>query len=116
MHPCSTNGAVLRALRRSNCFGWLQVLDVFFNEILRPTNLDQHALHLVRNLIALFLLAACSAAVHLVHPDVDLLHSKETALLRMLSGTAAAGPAAGNVAGTGVGAAAPGKLPHRPLC
>ena len=63
------SSAVLRALRRSNFFGWLCVL---FNEILRPTNLDQHALHLVRNLIALFLLAACSVAVNLVHPDADL--------------------------------------------
>ena len=31
------------------------------------TNLDQHALHLVRNLIAPFLLAACKVAAHLVH-------------------------------------------------
>ena len=72
LHPCSTSSAVLRVFRRSNCFGWLQVLDVLFSEILRPTNLDPHALHLVRNHIALFLLAASSAAVHLVHPDVDV--------------------------------------------
>ena len=32
-HSCSTSSAVLRALRRSNCFGWLCVL---FNDILRP--------------------------------------------------------------------------------
>ena len=86
LHPCSTSSAVLRALRHSDCFGWLCVL---FNEILRPTSLDQHDLLLVRNLIALFLLAACSAAVHLVHPDADLFHCQEIALLRMLSGTAA---------------------------
>ena len=63
-----------------------------------------------------FLLAACNAAVHLVHPDVDLFHSQEIALLRMLSGTAAAGPAARTVAGNvGVGPAAPEKLLHRSL-
>ena len=56
LHSCSTSSAVLRALRRSDCFGWLCVL---CNQILRPTKLDQHALHLVRNIIALFLLAAC---------------------------------------------------------
>ena len=65
VYPCSTSSAVLRALRRSDCFGWFCVL---FNEILLPANLDQHGLHLVRNLIALFLLAACSVAVYLVHP------------------------------------------------
>ena len=62
---------------------------VLFYEILRPTSLDQHDLHLVRNLIALFLLAACSVHVYLVHPDAGLFHSQEIALLRMLSGTAA---------------------------
>ena len=77
------------------------VSDVLFNEILIPTNL-----HLVRNLIA------CNVAVHLVHPDADPFYSQEIALLRMLSGTAAAGPAAGT-------AAAPSdaveKLSHRSL-
>ena len=72
LHPCSTSSAVLRVFRRSNYFGWLQVLDVLFSEILRPTNLDPRALHLVRNHVVLFLLAASSAAVHLVHPDVDV--------------------------------------------
>ena len=52
LHPCSTSSAVLRALRRSNGFGWLQV---HCNEILRPTSLDQHDLYLVRHVIALFL-------------------------------------------------------------
>ena len=76
---------------------------VLFNEILRPTNFVQQDLHLVRNLIALFLLAACSVAVYLVHLDADLFHSQEIAHHRMLSGTAAAGPAALE------------KLPHRSL-
>ena len=74
LHPCSTNSAVLRARRRSNCFCWLYVLDVLFNKTLIPTTIDQHALHLVRNLIAPCLLAACNDAVHLVHPgSVSLL-------------------------------------------
>ena len=53
------------------------------------TNLDQHDLHLIGNLIVLFLLAACSGVVYLVHPDADLFYAQEIALLRMLSGTAA---------------------------
>ena len=84
-------GPVLRALRRSNCLGWLK------------SWMFQHDLHLVRNLIALILLAACKTAVHLVHPDADLFHSQEIALFRMLSGTAAL-PAALE------------KLPRRSLC
>ena len=40
-------------------------------------------------LIALFLFAACSVVVYLVDTDADPFHSKEIALLRMLSGTAA---------------------------
>ena len=107
--PCSKSSTVLRALRRSDCFNWLCVL---FNEILRPTDLDQHPLHLVRTLIALFLLAACSVAVYLVHPDADLFHSQEIAHHQMLSGTAAAGPAAGTAAAP---SAALEKLPHRTL-
>ena len=65
------------------------VLFVLLSEIRCPTNLDQHHLHLVRNLIALFLFAACSVVVYLVDTDADPFHSKEIALLRMLSGTAA---------------------------
>ena len=57
----------------------LQNLDVLFNEILLPTTLDRCVLHLGRNLIATFLLAACNAAVHLVHPDADPFHSQEIA-------------------------------------
>ena len=73
-----------------------------------PTNLDHNALHLVRNLIAPVLLAACNVAVHLVHLDADLFHSQEVALLGMLSGTAAAGTAVAP-------SAALEKLSHRSL-
>ena len=63
-----------------------------------------------------FLLAACSVAAYLVHPDADLFHSQDVAHHvahhRMLSGTAAAGPAAGIAA---VPSAALEKLPHRSL-
>ena len=88
----------------AGCKSWM-----LFNEILLPTNLDRHALHLIRNLIAPFLLAACFAAVHLVHPDADPFRSQEIAQPRMLSGTATA------VAAAGAPSAALEKLPHRSL-
>ena len=66
------------------------------------SNLDRCALHLVRNLSEPFLLAACSATVHLVHPDADPFHSQEIAQHGVLSRTAAP-------------SAALEKLPHRPL-
>ena len=53
----------------AGCTSWM----FFSNEIVLPTDLDQHA-HLVRNLIAPFLFAVCNAAKNLVHPDVDLFH------------------------------------------
>ena len=107
---CSASTSSLQLLRLV-----VAVLDVLFNEILLPTNLDQHALHLVRNLIAPFLLACCSAAVHLVHPDVDLFHFSRDCSASKLSGTTAAGPAAGTVAAAGVGPVALEKLPHGSL-
>ena len=57
------------------------------------TNLDQHALHLVRNLIALFR----SAAVHQSHPVVDLFHFSRDCSASNVVWTAAGGFVAGTM-------------------
>ena len=47
--------------------------------VLSPTR------HLVRDLIEMFLLAACSVAIHLVHVNANLFLSRKTDQFRMLS-------------------------------
>ena len=78
-NPCSMKNAVLRTQRRSNSFGCLFVLCV-----LRPTNLDNHAQNLVRNLIARFLLAACSTPMQIRFTLMRLLCIACLELLRCL--------------------------------
>mmetsp|Transcript_13879 Transcript_13879/g.17117 ORF Transcript_13879/g.17117 Transcript_13879/m.17117 type:complete len:249 (+) Transcript_13879:866-1612(+) len=55
------------------------------NEVLLPTNLHQHALHLVGNLVIPGLLVAGSVAVHLVHTNADLLHTQQVDQTRVLT-------------------------------
>ena len=62
-----------------------QVLCVFCNEILFQQILIDTFLRLVRDLIALSLLAACSVAIRLVHENVNLYLSWEIDQCRMLS-------------------------------
>mmetsp|Transcript_124170 Transcript_124170/g.322524 ORF Transcript_124170/g.322524 Transcript_124170/m.322524 type:complete len:262 (+) Transcript_124170:445-1230(+) len=50
---------------------------VLLNEVFLPANLDQHALHLVGNLVITSLLVGCGVAIHLVHADADLLHAQQ---------------------------------------
>merc|ERR1719171_2553898 len=50
---------------------------VLLNEILLPSNLDEHRLHLVCNLVEAILLVTCGVAVHLVHANADLLHAQQ---------------------------------------
>merc|ERR1719453_1066383 len=59
---------------------------VLLNEVLLPANLDQSALHLVGNLVITSLLVSCHIAVHLVHPNAELLHSKQVDKTRVLPG------------------------------
>merc|ERR550532_2478370 len=61
---------------------------VFFDEILLPSNLDQHALHLVGDLIVRCLLVPSSVAVHLVHTDADLFHTEQIDQTGVLPGLA----------------------------
>merc|ERR1740123_2698929 len=61
---------------------------VLLDEVLLPTNLHQHALHLVGNLVVSSLLVGRGIAIHLVHADCDLLHTKqvdETGVLASLA-------------------------------
>merc|ERR1719253_2561152 len=47
------------------------------DEILLPPNLDQHALHLVGDLVVAGLLVSSGVAVHLVDANADLLHAQQ---------------------------------------
>merc|ERR1712176_1491508 len=58
---------------------------VLLDEILLPTNLHQHALHLVRDLVVPRLLVRGSVAIHLVHADRDLLHAQQVDQTRVLA-------------------------------
>merc|ERR1719253_1566312 len=52
---------------------WRALLD----EILLPSDLDQHALHLVGDLVVAGLLVSGGVAVHLVDANADLLHAQQ---------------------------------------
>mmetsp|Transcript_14645 Transcript_14645/g.39179 ORF Transcript_14645/g.39179 Transcript_14645/m.39179 type:complete len:521 (+) Transcript_14645:50-1612(+) len=47
------------------------------DEVLLPSNLDQHALHLVGDLVVAGLLVPGGVAVHLVDANADLLHAQQ---------------------------------------
>merc|ERR1719159_1773606 len=58
------------------------------NEVLFPADFDQHVLHLVSNLLVTGLLVASGVAVHLVHANGDLLHTKQVDQARVLASLA----------------------------
>merc|ERR1719499_2731458 len=61
---------------------------VLLNEVLLPTNLDQHALHLVGDFVIPILLVASGVAIHLVYSDADPLHAQQVDQSRVLASLA----------------------------
>mmetsp|Transcript_115941 Transcript_115941/g.328109 ORF Transcript_115941/g.328109 Transcript_115941/m.328109 type:complete len:489 (+) Transcript_115941:80-1546(+) len=57
---------------------------VFLDEVFLPPHLDQHALHLVRDLVVAVLLVASGVTIHFVHADADLLHAQQIDKPRVL--------------------------------
>merc|ERR1719401_855181 len=55
------------------------------NEILLPTNLHQHALHLICDLIIAGLLITSRITVHLIYTYANLLHAQQIDQARMLA-------------------------------
>merc|ERR550514_2230550 len=58
------------------------------DEILLPSDLLQHVAHLVHDLIVAVLLVTCHLAIHLVHANTQLLHTKQIDQTRVLTGLA----------------------------
>mmetsp|Transcript_50553 Transcript_50553/g.140243 ORF Transcript_50553/g.140243 Transcript_50553/m.140243 type:complete len:428 (-) Transcript_50553:19-1302(-) len=58
---------------------------VLLDEVLLPAYLDEHAFHLVGDLVVARLLVRGGVAVHLVHADADLLHPQEVDQPRVLA-------------------------------
>merc|ERR1719343_1761087 len=61
---------------------------VLLNEVLLPTNLDQHALHLVGDFIIPVFLVPRGVAIHLVYSDTDLLDAQQVDQSRVLASLA----------------------------
>merc|ERR1719240_2537883 len=53
------------------------VWGILLNKIFLPTDLHQHASHLICDFVIARLLISCSVAIHFVDADGNLLHAKQ---------------------------------------
>ncbi len=67
---------------------WTLLESVVFDHVLLPVDLDQHALHLVGDLLVTSLLVASSVAIHLVAADANLLDTQQIDKTGVLAGLA----------------------------
>ena len=58
--------------------------ECFPNEVLLPPDFDEHAFHLVRDLIVPIFLVACGVTIHFVHANANLLDAQQVNQPRVL--------------------------------